>query len=108
MPVTYIQGAELPDILVTWRDSDGAIINFSSGWTFTLRLGQLGQAAILTKTDLVGAATAPNLTISWSNTEIENLAAQTYTMQIIARHVATGKDRKMTDSLTITPQVLAP
>jgi hypothetical protein len=108
MPVTYIQGAELPDILVTWKDENGNVINFSSGWTFTLRLGQLGQAAVLTKTDLVGAATAPNLTISWTSTEIESLAVNTYTMQIIARHVSSGKDRKMTDSLTITPQVMAP
>lgn len=107
MPVTYIQGAELPDIEVTWRDSDGSIIDYSTGYTFTILLGQLGQVATLTKTTgIVGDNTAPNLLITWSNTEIESLAVATYVMQITARHTATGKDRKMHDSVTISAQVL--
>lgn len=108
MPVTYIQGAELPDIEVTWKDSDGAVIDFSTGFTFTVRLGQIGQVATLTKTTgITPSATTPNLVISWSNTEIESLAANTYTMEVIARHTSSGKDRKMHDQVTISPQVLA-
>jgi len=107
MPVTYIQGAELPDVEVTWRDSDSSIINFSTGYTFTVRLGQLGQAATLTKTTgITGNNVSPNLLISWSSTEIESLPAATYTMEIIARHVATSKDRKMHDTVIISAQVL--
>lgn len=107
MPVTYIQGAELPDIEITWTDSDGSVIDYSTGYTFTILLGQLGQAAILTKTTgIVGNNTAPNIVVTWSNTEIESLAVATYVMQITARHTASGKDRKMHDSVTISAQVL--
>src|SRR5688572_24863757 len=106
MPVEYIQGAELPDIEVTWRDSDGSIIDYSTGYTFTVRVGQLGQAAVLTKvTGITGDNTVPNIIISWSNTEIESLPAATYVLEVIARHTATGKDRKMHDSVVISPQV---
>lgn len=107
--VTYIQSAELPDIEITWRDSDGAIIDFVSGWTFTVRVGVLGQAAILEKTTgITGNNTAPNLVISWSSTELNTMATGTYVLQVVARNTASGKDRAMADTITITPQVLAP
>jgi hypothetical protein len=112
MPVEYIQGAELPDITIRWTDSDGTAIDFTSGWTFTVRIGQVGQAAVVQKTTGItgsdGASNTPNLVISWSSTEIESVAAATYSLQVIARHTGSGKDRKLQDSLIISPQVLPP
>jgi hypothetical protein len=107
--VSYIQSAELPDIQITWRDSDGDIIDYSTGWTFIVRIGMLGQSAVLEKTTgVVGNNTAPNIVITWSSTELNTLATGTYVLQVVARETASGKDRVMADSITITPQVLAP
>lgn len=109
MPITYIQGAELPDVEITWMDSDGSVIDFSTGWTFTVRIGVLGQPASMEKTDgITGNAVAPNVVVIWDNVELENLPAAAYALQVIARHTASGKDRKFTDTLTIDPQVLPP
>lgn len=109
MPITYIQGAELPDVEITWKDSDGEVIDFSTGWTFTVRIGVLGQAAVLEKTaGVVGTGAAPNVLISWTAVELENIPVNTYALQVIARHTASGKDRKFADTITIEPQVLPP
>jgi hypothetical protein len=112
MAITYIQGAELPDIEVTWNDSDGNAIDFTSGWTFTLRIGQTGQAASLEKTTGItgssGVGGTPNVVISWSSTELETLAVNSYKMQLIARNTSSGKDRKLSDDLVIEAQVLPP
>lgn len=109
MPISYIQGAELPDVEITWRDSDGTVIDFSTGWTFIVRIGTTGQAAVLEKTaGITGDNTSPNLIISWSNTELETIPVGPYDLQVIARQTVSGKDRKFSDSLTIDPQVLPP
>ena len=109
MAISYIQGAELPDVEITWRDSDDAIIDFSTGWTFIVRIGQTGQAATLEKTTgITGDNIAPNVVIAWSNTELETVPVNTYQMQVIARHTASGKDRKFSETFAIEAQVLPP
>ena len=108
MAFTYVQGAELPDIELTWRDDSGAIIDFSTGWTFTARIGVLGQSATLTKTTgIVGDNTSPNITITWDSTELNSIPAATYAMHVIARFTSSGKDRILEDELVIKPAVLA-
>ena len=102
---TYILGAELPNYTVTWRDSAGAVIDFSTGWTFTAKLGIPGDDAIVTKTSgITGAATAPNLTVTWATGELDDIQPGTYVLQISARDGA-GKDRPMTDLLTFAAAV---
>ena len=56
MATAYIIGAELPDLPITWQDSAGDIIDFSTGWTFTLKLGTAGNPAVLTKTTGISGA----------------------------------------------------
>jgi len=108
MAIEYYEGAEYPNVEVTWLDSDGAVINFSSGWTFTVRIGQAGQAAIVTKTTgITGGAVAPNLVVSWSADELDTLTPDTYAMDVIARETATNKDRIQSTVLTIFSAVAA-
>lgn len=106
--VTYIHGADLPDLTVTWRDSDGDVINFSSGYTFSALVGKVGEAAEFAKsTGFTGAATVPNLTVAWAATgELNDLdPKQTYRVVITARRTADGKERKMTAALHIADTV---
>jgi hypothetical protein len=51
--------AERPAIQLWIRDSNNALIDFSSGYTFTFKIGYKGRTALLTKTTgIVGAAGA--------------------------------------------------
>lgn len=91
----YVQGADLPDLAFDWKDSAGALINFSSGWTFALRVGQPGAAATLTKsTGITGASTSPNITVAWATSgELNTLPAGTYIGDLIATRTSDSKQR---------------
>lgn len=102
MAVDYVLGAELGDLRITWLDEDGDVIDFSSGWTFQLKLGPAkSAAAALTKTTgIVGAATAPNLTVAWAAGELDNLTVRNYVLQVKATR-PDSKDRIMQGNLRI-------
>ncbi len=90
---------ELPSTPVTWRDSDGVVVDFSSGWTFTFEASKNG-AVVLSKTSgITGAATAPNVTIDWAVDELAAVTADTYSARLIARRVADSKDRVFPDRI---------
>jgi hypothetical protein len=98
MPVTYIKGADLPDLAVDWEDSTGDLIDFSDGWTFTVRVGLVGQTALFTKTTgITGSAASPNVTIAWdSDAELNTLTAgHVYTVAITATRDSDDRERKM-------------
>lgn len=91
----YVLGAELGDAEITWNASDGTVIDFSSGWTFQVKVGQVGSAASFTKTTgITGAATAPNLTVAWATSgELNSLTAGGYDLQITATRSSDSKTR---------------
>ena len=103
----YIQGSDLPDLAISWRDRDGTLHDFSSGWTFELKVGDPGSAAILTKTDgITGAATAPNLTIAWATSgELNNLTPGVHHCQLTATRTADSKHRRKSFQLKVEAQV---
>lgn len=89
--LVYLTTSEYPSVQLTWNDSNGNLINFASGYTFTVILSK-NSTAVLTKTSgIVGAATAPNITINWAVGELD-IAAGNYSMYVIARDGA-SKDR---------------
>ncbi len=73
------------------QDRSGALIDMSSGYTFSLRIGTPGSTALLTKSSgITGAAGSgvepsgtPNVTVAFSAGEL-NLAAGTYAWQLTA------------------------
>lgn len=107
---TYTQGADLPDLPITWQDSAGAVIDFSTGYTFEVRVGSRGSAAAFSKTTgITGAATAPNLTIQWATSgELNTLAAGRYSVQVTATRTSDNRQRVMSDALQVLPAVLPP
>lgn len=94
---TYVQGSDLPDLAWTWKDSSSNLIDFSSGYTFVLKVGQPGTAASFTKsTGISGAATAPNVTIAWATSgELNTLAAGRYIADLIATRSSDSKARTL-------------
>lgn len=94
MTYEYTVGDDLPDLPIEWKE-DGTLIDFTSGWTFELKVGSPGSAALFTKTTgFTGAATAPNLTIQFATTgELNTLAAGRYTAQLRATRTSDSRTR---------------
>ena len=101
--ITYpVALGSLPDAAVTWKDSDKTVIDFSTGWTFTAKVGKAGRAATINKTTgFTGAATAPNLTIAWAADELAELSAGEWVVQIEATRTSDSKKRYATIPLSI-------
>lgn len=93
MAVEYEIGEELDDIHISWPDPNtGEPRDFSTGWTFELKVGMLGSVAVLTKTTgITGNNVFPNIVIAFAADEL-NLAAATYVGQIKARRTSDNKD----------------
>jgi hypothetical protein len=104
--VAYHRTAERPSLEIWWLSDAGALIDFSAGYTFALKLGSQGSAAILTKTSgIVGAVGAgtepggtPNVLVTWSAGELD-IAPGTYLAQLTA--TTGGLDRVKTFSFTV-------
>jgi hypothetical protein len=103
---TYYLGSEDPTYPTTWTNSDGVVIDFSApGWSFELRLGHPGRDAVLTKTSgIAGAATAPNITVTWATTDLDDIDPGTYLLQIFP--TLAGRTRSpLTDLFTLAAPV---
>lgn len=98
----YIQGADLPDLQLTWQDSTGNVIDFSTGWTFQVKVGKTGQPATFTKTaGIAGTATAPNVTVVWADGELDSLSPGAFRVLVTATRNADSKVRKIQTDLTV-------
>lgn len=108
MSLQYTAGADLPDGGVEWKDRNGTIIDFSTGYTFEVRVGSAGSAATFSKTTgITGAATSPNLTIQWATSgELNTLPAGNYSVQIIATRTADSRARILNDTIQVLPAIL--
>lgn len=89
--LNYLQTQEYPNVQLTWNDSTGAPINFSTGYTFTVQLAADGVAKKTVTSGITGAATSPNITIAWNVGDL-NITPGTYDLILTARDGA-GKDR---------------
>ncbi len=76
-PLRYYTGAERPALKLWLLDDDGTLIDFSSGYTFSLKVGLPGSVLLTKTSGIVGAVGAgveptgtPNVTISWSAGEL--------------------------------------
>lgn len=100
-PITYYKNAEDPSTRIWWLDDDGSLIDMSAVGSWSLKIGNPGEAALVTKTSgITGAAGdgvepsgTPNVVIVWAAGEL-NISAGIYVMQLVA--TTTGRDRTMT------------
>lgn len=107
MTVQYKAGSSLPNVELTWKDSDGNVRDFSAGWTFTARVGTAGQAALIQKTTgITGAAVAPNVVIAWADGELDVLPSGAHTVDVVATYAATGQRLIQSFDIYIQPAVL--
>lgn len=90
-----IAGAALPDTAIDWEDDQGDLIDFSAGYTFQVRVASTpGATPVVTKTlGITGAATSPNITISWTTGEATALTAGLWQADIVATRTSDNKPR---------------
>lgn len=105
---TYVAGDELPSLALTWKDTDNNVIDFSTGYTFRLRLVRGNTTALEKTSGIAGAAAAPNVTVDWASGELDGLERGNYQAQLRARRTVDDKDRTMTFMVTITTEFAAP
>ena len=100
--ITMYNDQELPSLSLAWTDATGALIDFSSGWTFTVKLSRTTAPAttLYVKTSGItgsNGSTGSNLVIDWSTTDWSTLTAATngtlYVAHLYARRTADTKDR---------------
>lgn len=87
----YHRNAERPAAKMWLYDDDGALIDFSSGYTFSFKIGNPGSTALLTKTSNITGAVGsgaeptgtPNITITWTAGELD-ITPSVYSWQLKA------------------------
>ena len=87
--LTYVADTENPETHLIWKDSTNTIIDFSTGYTFTVKLTQNGDTQLTKTTGIVGYAVEPNIRISWDVDELA-ITPGVYLMWVYARD---GADR---------------
>lgn len=93
---SYVQGSDLPDLAINWYDSAGNPVDFSSGWSYQVKVAPVNStvASFTKTTGVTGAATTPNLTISWATTgELNSLDAGSYVVQVRATRSSDDRQR---------------
>lgn len=107
---TYHRNAERPGAKMWLYDDDGSLIDFSSGYSWVLKIGNPGSTALLTKTsNITGAAGAgveptgtSNVTINWSAGELD-ITPGAYAWQL--RATTSSLDRVFAGTFVILDDV---
>jgi hypothetical protein len=89
----YRADQDSPSYAVAWSDRDGTLINFSSGYTFEVKLVNRVDGTIgLTKSaGITGAAVSPNITVAWTTGELAAVPPAAYRVHLTA--TTGGADR---------------
>lgn len=85
----WASNAEDPNLRIWWYDDTGTLIDFSTGYTWSLKIGTLGGTTLITKTTgITGAAGAgvepsgtPNVVVQWAAGEL-NVTPGRYRLEL--------------------------
>lgn len=102
---------ELPGIPIELQDTDGTVVDLSSGWTATAaRLVDSSNAIVVSQTDNITlAATSPNITINrWSAATLTAVATAlgttkqaTYELRVYVRRSSDSADEVPMSSVPV-------
>jgi|GEM_PF-3285138 len=89
MALSWSTSAEDPNLEIWWFDDAGDLIDFSSGYTWSLKIGPTNGTALITKTTGItgaaGAGTAPtgtpNVVVVWAAGELD-IAVGRYRLEL--------------------------
>jgi len=98
-PLKYTAGQE-PTVNATFRDSAGNVIDFSSGWTFTAKVGDSTGTKVTQSSGIVGSSVSPNVSIPFAASALD-IAPGNYVLQVRAVNIASGRDRYFQTNIQI-------
>jgi hypothetical protein len=112
----YYKGADLPDLAWWHQDSSGTLVDFSAGYTFSVKVASASTpttASFTKSTGITGAAGAgtepdgtPNLVIAWAATvELNSLSAGAYIVEFTAVRTSDSKERKGQRTILIADSI---
>ena len=105
--VEYRQGASLPDLAISWLSVEQVLIDFSTGYTFELKVGKPGKIALVSKTSgFTGYAGDPNVVVEWSANELDTLPGGIYQAELVATRTSDSKKRVLPFTLEMKVGVL--
>ena len=92
----YTIGDSLADLSIYWTADDGSYRDFSTGWTFQVKVGNENGVTFTKTTGITGAAgssTVASIVIAWATTnELSTITtAGDYYCQVRATRTADGK-----------------
>lgn len=102
--VTYVQGAELPPLLVQMLDENNDVIDFTSASAFSLKMGLDSTTTALTKTTGITGSTT-GATIAWAAGDLNftTTGPGVYIAELTA--TISGLDYRRQFSITIDPKL---
>jgi hypothetical protein len=103
MSLNYFAGDELPAFEATIT-LNGATVDFSSGWTFTVKLTSPGETTVTKTTGITGASTG-TITVAWATGEL-NIKPARWRLQLTATRTADQRQFTIQDEVVIKPRTL--
>lgn len=88
--MTIYADREDPSWRVGWYDGDGALRDFSEGYTFRVEfLSMRNERIMYTKTGgITGASELPNIAVAWAVGELAEFAGKRYKLRLVAKDTA--------------------
>ena len=107
----YIAGSDAPELRLTFQNGDGTYPDFTTGYSFELKIAAFGSTTALVNkttglTGAAGSATAPNLIVTWATTnELNTLTPGFYVLQATAKRTSDNAEWHEQWDLEIRPKV---
>jgi hypothetical protein len=100
--ISYIQGAELDSLGIEIEQGDGTLVDMTTGWTFSLKVGTSGATAFTKTSGITG--TVSGMTVNWTvSGELNTLAPGAYIGEITATRTGDSRQYRRQFALTIDP-----
>lgn len=104
MPLAYKKADELPAWVAT-VSINGTLPDFSTGWTFTVKLATTATATpTLTKSTGITGAASGVITVAWGTNEL-SITEQDYLAHLTGTRASDSAQFTVSERITISPRL---
>lgn len=100
----YSIGDSLSDLAIYWQADDNTYRDFSSGWSFEVKVGDANGVTFTKTAGITGAAggpTVPSIVVAWATTDELTTIATPGNYYVQIRATRTGDAKKLTKRGTL-------
>jgi len=95
--------ANLPQASFLWLDASGTPLDFSTGWTFQMKIGRPpNPAQVIISSGIIGLTStngSANMVVQWADGALSTLTPGRWYFQITATQTSNGAQRILTGSI---------